>query len=86
MVSLGHQTWKTLPLWEHQQRAVQTISDYIEAESDGSALIRMPIHKHQVDFFSERVEVGFPARKGRLSGCSVRPHLRRSAVRENRRI
>jgi superfamily II DNA or RNA helicase len=42
MVSLRHKTWKTFPLWEHQQRAVQTISDYIEAESDGSALIRMP--------------------------------------------
>jgi superfamily II DNA or RNA helicase len=42
MVSLRHKSWKTLPLWEHQRRAVQTISDYIEAESDGSASIRMP--------------------------------------------
>jgi superfamily II DNA or RNA helicase len=42
MASTRHKSWKTLPLWEHQQKAVQTISDYIEAESDGSALIRMP--------------------------------------------
>src|SRR3984893_18075934 len=42
MASAHLKTWKTLPLWEHQQRAVQNISDYIEAESDGSALIRMP--------------------------------------------
>jgi len=42
MASARHKTWKTFPLWEHQKHAVQTISDYIEAESDGSALIRMP--------------------------------------------
>jgi superfamily II DNA or RNA helicase len=35
-------SWTKLPLWDHQKRAVETVEHYMEAESDGSALIRMP--------------------------------------------
>jgi superfamily II DNA or RNA helicase len=35
-------SWTKLPLWDHQKRAVEAVEKYMEAESDGSALIRMP--------------------------------------------
>jgi superfamily II DNA or RNA helicase len=42
MAMKRHTTWRTLPLWNHQRRAVETIKTYLEGGSHLSALIRMP--------------------------------------------
>jgi superfamily II DNA or RNA helicase len=42
MAAANHIPWTKLPLWEHQKQAVKAVAYYIEAESDGSALVRMP--------------------------------------------
>lgn len=42
MTAANHASWAKLPLWEHQKRAVETVDHYMRADSDGSALIRMP--------------------------------------------
>jgi superfamily II DNA or RNA helicase len=41
-MAASHTPWTKLPLWKHQKEAVETVAHYMEADSDGSALIRMP--------------------------------------------
>jgi superfamily II DNA or RNA helicase len=41
-MAANHTPWTKLPLWKHQKEAVETVAHYMEADSDGSALIRMP--------------------------------------------
>jgi hypothetical protein len=38
-----HSDWKSLPLWDHQIRAIELVENYLEARSSGAALIRMPM-------------------------------------------
>ena len=42
MAAANQTPWTKLPLWEHQKQAVKKVAHYIETDSDGSALIRMP--------------------------------------------
>jgi superfamily II DNA or RNA helicase len=38
----NHETWQSLKLWPHQEKAVTMVRGYLESSSTGSALVSMP--------------------------------------------